>query len=263
MITFDPSVFLQTITIVGIGGTGAQIARSVARMVYDMKQARLQTPKIVLIDPDTVQPKNIGRQLFTAGDIGQPKAHVMMRRLNMALGLDITAIAEPVSKANANDSSWNTLVIGAVDNHLARREIAKVSRLWIDAGNHKSAGQVIIGNTGDRAAALHQIKQNQEVYKYLPNAALLFPGLLDPEAPTPEPAPDASCADLVAMREQDLLINDWMAVVTSQYVYKLLHRQPINSFITYISADAMAVRSVPISKENLEAYLQPTEEKVG
>jgi PRTRC genetic system ThiF family protein len=263
MTIFDPRVHIQTITIVGIGGTGAQIARSVARIVFDMRQARMQIPKIVLIDPDKVELKNVGRQLFTEADIGQNKAYIMMRRLNMALGLDITAIDRPVDKSNIGDG-WNTLVIGAVDNHLARIEIAENSRLWIDAGNHKAAGQVVIGNSGSIASIKHEIKQsNGSSYNYMPNAALLFPGLLEPEPPAPEPAPDASCADLVATREQDLLINDWLSVVTSQYTYKLLHRQLINTFITFVGADDLVVRSVPITKENIESYLRLDEEKAG
>ena len=84
---FDPNTHIQTLSIVGLGGTGAQIARSVARMVYDMKAARLHTPQIVLIDSDKVEQKNVGRQLYTEADVGQPKAHVLMRRFNMALGL--------------------------------------------------------------------------------------------------------------------------------------------------------------------------------
>lgn len=259
MISFDSNVFIQTIYIVGLGGTGSQIARSVGRIVYDMRLAGMQVPRIVLIDPDTVEKKNVGRQMFTEGDIGQPKAHVVMRRLNMALGLDTVAIAKPASKDTIPDSGYSSLVIGAVDNHIARKEIANNSKLWIDAGNHESTGQVIIGNTATLSAITHQFEKERDRYSWMPNAALLFPGLLEAEPPKPVPAPDASCAELVAAREQDLLINDWLAVVTSQYVYKLLHRQPITTFLTFIGADAMSVRSVPINRENLEAYL-PSEQ---
>jgi hypothetical protein len=60
----------------------------------------------------------------------------------------------------------------------------------------------------------------------------------------------------VATREQDLLINDWMATITSQYIYKLLHRQPITSFVSYVGADGMSVRSLPICRDELLPYLQ-------
>jgi tRNA A37 threonylcarbamoyladenosine dehydratase len=64
MNTFDPNTHIQSIVIVGCGGTGAQVARIVGRIVYDMQRARLHTPKIILIDPDIVEEKNVGRQLY-------------------------------------------------------------------------------------------------------------------------------------------------------------------------------------------------------
>ncbi len=256
MNVFDPNTHIQTITIVGLGGTGAQVARAVARMVYDMKAVRMHRPQIALIDPDRVEQKNVGRQLYTAADVGQKKAHVLMRRFNLALGLDISAIDQPVN-ADRHFERWGNLIVGAVDNHLARRELARVNgAIWVDAGNHFNAGQVVIGNTGDRETALRYLDGQNSRYPYLPHAGLLFPALLEPEPEVkPQPEPERSCAELVAAREQDVLVNDWMAIVTAQYVYKLLHRQPITSFVSYVSADGMSVRSLPICREELEAFL--------
>lgn len=254
--TFDPNTHIQSITIVGLGGTGAQIARSVARMIYDMKAARLHTPQIILIDPDKVEQKNVGRQLYVEADVGQPKAHILMRRFNMALGLDTIAIDQSVN-AERHFERWGNLIVGAVDNHLARRELANAKgAIWIDAGNHFNAGQVVIGNTGDHETAMRSINGQNGRYAYLPNAGLLFPALLEPEPEVKlQTQPERSCAELVAAREQDLLVNDWMAVATAQYVYKLLHRQPITSFASYISADGMSVRSLPICRDELLPYL--------
>jgi PRTRC genetic system ThiF family protein len=246
MNVFDPNIHIQTVTIVGLGGTGAQIARSVARMVYDMKQARLHAPQIVLIDPDLVETKNVGRQLYVEADVGQLKAHVLMRRFNLALGLDIAAIAQPVDAERHFD-------------HLARRELAKAANntVWLDTGNHASAGQVVIGNVGDRDLMLRFLDGQNGKYSYLPNAGLLFPSLLEPEPEAkPQPEPTRSCAELVATREQDLLINDWVAVTAAQYIYKLLHREPIASFVSFVSADGMSVRSLPICRDELLPYLQ-------
>ncbi|MBN8590630.1 MAG: PRTRC system ThiF family protein [Anaerolineae bacterium] len=255
MISFDPNTQISTITIVGCGGTGASVTRSVARMVYDMREARMYTPQVVLIDPDVVERHNVGRQLFTEADVGQPKAQVLMRRFNLALGLSMTAICEAVD-AERHFDRWGNLIVGCVDNHLARRELAKVSgAIWIDAGNHASAGQVAIGNTGDRDLVLRHLDGRDDKVGYLPHAALLFPALLEPEA-EPAPQPQQSCAELVAVRSQELTINDWMAVATSQYIYKLLHRQPINSFATFISSDGMSVRSVPITPDEIRTRLE-------
>jgi hypothetical protein len=126
----------------------------------------------------------------------------------------------------------------------------------VNAGNHFNAGQVVIGSTSDHETALCYTDGQNGRYSYLPNAGLLFPALFEPEPQAkPQPEPERSCAELVVAREQDLLINDWMAAITSQYVYKLLHRQPITSFVSYVSADDMSVRSVPICGGELSVYL--------
>ncbi len=256
MISFDPNTQISTLTIVGCGGTGAAVARSVARMVYDMREARMHTPRVVLIDPDRVERHNVGRQLFSEADVGQPKAQVLMRRFNLALGLSMTAICEPVD-AERHFERWGNLIVGCVDNHLARQTLAQVSdAVWVDAGNHASAGQVVIGNTGERDRVLRQLDGRDGKVGYLPHAGLLFPALLEPDADAePTPQPTQSCAELVAARSQELLVNDWMAVATAQYIYKLLHRQPLTSFATFISSDGMSVRSVAIGREELLSYL--------
>lgn len=251
---FDPNHYLKTITIVGLGGTGSQVARLVGRLVYDMKRNRRHAPDILLIDPDKVEEKNVGRQLFAPSDVGQYKAEIVGKRLNYALGLSTRWIPDAVDAKRHFDRYSSNIVISCVDNHLARREIHKIDGITISSGNHSNAGQVNIGSSDDPDLIRHYL--DEEKVRYLPKEGLLFPALLDPE-PQPEPQPqNMSCAELVATGEQDLLVNDWMATIVGQYLYKLLHRQPIYSFLTYINADGMGVRSVPICREELEVYLQ-------
>jgi PRTRC genetic system ThiF family protein len=253
---FDPNTHIQSIVIVGCGGTGAQAARVVARIVYDMRRAGLHTPRITLIDPDIVEEKNVGRQLFTAADaaLGLPKAEIIARRLNMALGLDIAWNAEPVSAEKHLDRYGAQLVVSCVDNHLARRELHGVAGILIGAGNHRDGGQVVIGNTADADLMRRHIDGRNGKYSYLPKEGLLFPELLEPELPSAMPEPAASCSELVNRGDQALLINDFMACVVGQYVYALLHRQPIRTFASFISLDGVSVRSLPICKAELEMY---------
>jgi PRTRC genetic system ThiF family protein len=251
---FDPNTHIRTVTIVGVGGTGTSTARIVARILYDMQRSRKHTPQLVLIDPDHVEEKNIGRQaLFTPSDIGKFKAEVVGRRLNFALGLDIAWICEPVSATRHFDRYGGNLVISCVDNHEARQEIQRVNGILIGAGNHTDSGQVCIGNTDDPDLVRRFIDGRDGKYPYLPKEGLLFPELLQPE---PERlAQHVSCGELVVSGDQHLLVNDWMATVAGQYVYKLLHRQPITSFLTYINVDGMTVRSLPICREEMEVHL--------
>jgi PRTRC genetic system ThiF family protein len=192
---FDFHQQISDVVLVGTGGTGSQVARTLCRIVYDLRRRGHHTPSIKFVDPDVVEPKNVGRQMFTESEVGKSKATTLATRFNLAMGLGITAYVEPFD-ADKHASRYGSLVVGCVDNHLARRELSKVSGLWLDCGNDKTNGQVCLGNTSKPDEVKRAIKANQ--FSYLPNAALIFPQLLEPE-PVPQPisTPDASCADLV------------------------------------------------------------------
>jgi PRTRC genetic system ThiF family protein len=256
MNVFNPNIHIQTIVIVGCGGTGAQVARIVARLIYDMRRARLHTPNVLLVDPDIVEEKNVGRQLFAPADaaLGLPKAEIVGKRLNMALGLDIAWCVEPFSAEKHTGRSGSQLVIGCVDNHLARRELHQADGILIGAGNYRDGGQVVIGNTGDAGLMARHIEGKDGKYPYLPKEGLLFPSLLEPDAPTETPQPALSCAELVLRGDQDVLTNDWMACAVGQYTAALLRRQPIGTFASFISLDGMSVKSLPICKDELASY---------
>jgi len=254
---FDPGFVPKEIIIVGAGGTGSQIIRSVARIVYDLKVTGRQYPSIRLIDPDTVEQKNVGRQMFTDADVGQYKVAVLGRRFNLQLGLDISWHTEKFNAETQTDQLRGTyLIIGCVDNHEARRNISSADSLWLDCGNHFDSGQVILGNVSD-ASAVKVIMPNRFSAKEspylskLPNAGVVFPDLLEPD---PAPQPAISCADLTARGDQHLLINDSVAQGAASYVYALLHRQPITTFATFINLNPYQIRSEPITQSALSRY---------
>jgi PRTRC genetic system ThiF family protein len=255
--TFDPNTHIETIVVAGCGGTGAQVARIVARILYDMRRARLHTPSVLLVDPDVVEEKNVGRQLFAPADaaLGLPKVEVVGRRLNMALGLDIAWCVEPFSAEKHSNRYGSQLVIGCVDNHLARCELHRARGILIGAGNYRDGGQVVIGNVAEADTMREYLDGQDGKYLYLPKEGLLFPSLLEAEATATDPQPELSCAELVLRGEQDVLVNDWMACAVGQYVYALLRRQPIRTFASFISLDGMSVRSLPICRDELAAYL--------
>jgi PRTRC genetic system ThiF family protein len=287
MYTFSPHLNAgpSTIAVIGCGGTGAQVARLIARMIFDMQRRNMQSiPDLLLIDPDIVEPKNIGRQLFSQAEVGEYKAVAVMRRLNAALGITCSAIPSAVEPTMLYRAK---IIVGCVDNHLARRVIHEktesqnyygTTQVWIDAGNHRDSGQVLIGSSRKPCKP-----DNTGSYTDLPLPGCIFPALLEPEhavpavrqahRPVPERAvpelaegvegaegePDArglSCAELLELGEQDLLINDWMGIVAAQYVRQLLYMQPITTFLTWIAPSYLSTNSVPISPENLAAYMQ-------
>jgi PRTRC genetic system ThiF family protein len=246
---FDPNIYIKTVTIVGVGGTGAQVARIVGRIVYDLQRSQRHAPQIVLIDPDTVEEKNVGRQLFSPSVLGMHKAAVVGKMLNLALGLDVCWIPDYVDPVRHFERYGGNLVVSCVDNHEARQAIYQVDGVLIGAGNHENAGQVCIGNCVDLDQIGRSLDGHDGKYSYLPKEGLLFPELLQPE-------PNASCAELVMSGDQHLLVNDMVAIIVGQYIYKLLHRLPIHSFLTYVAiGDFITTRSLPICRDELEVYL--------
>jgi len=248
---FNPHQQLNDIVLVGLGGTGSQWARSICRIVYDLRRRRQHVPSIHFVDPDKIEASNVARQMFVEQEIGQFKAQVLARRFNLAMGLSITWHNEPFD-ATQHGGRYGTVLCGAVDNHFARRELAKATGIWIDAGNHQANGQVCIGNCSDAKVVRQHVRKNE--FDYLPNAALLFPALLEPED-EPAVAPDLSCADLVERGTQRLLVNDLMGSIAAEYTYKLLNHLPITTFLTYVDLDVLAMRSIPISHQEVLARL--------
>jgi PRTRC genetic system ThiF family protein len=140
------------IMLVGCGGSGSFAALHLARLAYVAKQKNISL-KLVFVDPDTVEEKNIGRQNFAPAEIGLNKAYALAGRHNLAFGLEIAAVAGQFKQSLASEWRYNLhngdilLLVGAVDNAAARRKIAGVSThrqiWWLDAGNDLHSGQVL------------------------------------------------------------------------------------------------------------------------
>jgi len=254
---FDFHQQISEVILVGLGGTGSQVARTLCRIVFDLRRRGHHTPSIKFVDPDTVELKNVGRQMFTESCVGKNKAKTLASKFNIAMGLNIVAYPE-LFDPEKHAGRYGTLVVGCVDNYLARIALSQVHGIWLECGNELTSGSICLGNTNKKEDVQRCIKSGQ--YTQLPNAALLFPQLLEPE-PTPEPKriPTASCADLVETGDQSLLINDAVGIVAGEYLYKLLNHLAVFSFLTYIDTDSLSMRSLSITPENLKTYLESAE----
>ena len=74
----------------------------------------------------------------------------------------------------------------------------------------------------------------------------------------PQPEATLSCAELVERGDQQLLVNDFVAAIAGQYVHRLLHREPITTFLTYVNTADLVVTSKRICREELAVYLERT-----
>lgn len=258
MLSYDPSYNIQDIVLVGCGGTGSQVARTLARIVRMMADSGKSTPKLRFVDPDIIETKNVGRQLFQDSSVGMYKAVELARRFNYALGLEIEAIVEPFDHEQHVRHAHNTVIIGAVDNWLARKAIAKAEgAIWIDCGNSRKSGQAVIGSTGDvdrMKYALQNINTTRKSISKLPNAGLVYPELLAPDPEEDLLAETLSCAELLERSLQSATINQFVASIASEYLRKLLYREDIYTWFTTISTTSLSMKSTPITLDTLIAH---------
>ena len=175
------------IYLVGTGGTGSFLAQSLARLAWHARTRGVQV-ELTFVDPDRVEEKNVGRQLFCPAEIGQYKAETLAMRFNAAFGLQIRAVPQPVATLTRDFPTRRQdtmLVMGAVDNHLARRDIHRLvadgRAWWCDAGNEEVAGRVYMGNLDEVRMAYQQPSLDAFGWcRGLPLPNLQDPGLLEP-----------------------------------------------------------------------------------
>jgi PRTRC genetic system ThiF family protein len=262
-----PEAAATCIVQVGVGGTGSWLAMSLARLVYHARQ-KGQAIRLVLVDPDDVQAANVGRQAFSPGEIGCNKAENMAWRLNLALGLDITAVAAPFTAAETMPWVYRQereqygrhrtrfILVGAVDNHLARQELAEAvslgdGRVWaVDCGNASSNGQVLVGNLTD-LSGLSIDKLG--LCTGLPSPYVQEPGLLEPD---PQEETPLSCADLTLRDEQSLLINSQVAAVAAQLIYDLVVTRTVRQHAVFLNLEPPTMSSRLITKSALRRFKQ-------
>lgn len=197
------------LTLVGCGGTGSHIASGLASIALALAEKNVRAD-IRFIDGDRVEPKNVGRQLFSPADVGRFKAEALADRLNRSYGLTIGAACRFFDKTESLQPRPGELavVIGAVDNNAARALIHdEVKRAggrlwWLDCGNENHSGQVLLGNITDRK----RLRPALGFVDSLPAPSLQYPDCI--KTPKRRKAERGqSCAELTALGEQGLMVN--------------------------------------------------------
>jgi len=210
------------VAVVGAGGTGSQIVTGLSRLHIAMRS--LGHPhglEVCVWDGDNVSPSNIGRQLFSPGDVGRNKASVLVNRINAYFGLHWAARPERFS-LRGHDKVPH-LVITCVDTAAARREISEyVSQaafqkhttlpLWLDCGNSQRSGQVMLGAFG------RGILKSPAGVSY-PTMEQLLPEIFDASIPEDD---KPSCSLAEALQSQDLFINQAVATQALHLLWTLI-----------------------------------------
>jgi PRTRC genetic system ThiF family protein len=242
-----------TITLVGCGGTGSHIASGLVSIAQALRERSIFVD-MLFIDPDRVEVKNVGRQLFSSGDVGEAKAEVLAGRLNAAFGERIMSAVRGVDLLDLLPSPTVRevlhIVIGAVDNPAARAIIADVVKSsngqlwWLDCGNENHSGQVLLGNAATDAALRGAIALG--LVDRLPAPQLVYPDLVKTPKKARQPKRGSSCAELTASGDQSLMINRLMAAYALSMLTDFLVTRDLRYFGVNLDAQWGGLRTYAI-----------------
>lgn len=225
------------VVLVGCGGSGAQMLMGLASLDTALRAISTRSLDVTIVDDDTVSEANLGRQPFYRCDIGSSKARTLTERINLAHGLDWTALHGRAPEAVKLDGA--DLIITCVDTASARRSIGtalaaarNAPTYWMDLGNRASDGQYLIGNP---------CRPKGNLKARLPTVLEAFPELAD-ETLAEEDAPSCSVAE--ALERQSLFVNRVLASHALALLFDLLGRGSIGhagAFINLVSGQAVPI----------------------
>jgi len=197
------------------------------------------------------------RQNFYEGDLDKFKSQALAERLSRQFHRRIAYSVYPYMPDLIGES-WGGglrspaiqgIIVGCVDNADARREIGNTLRFgnwWLDAGNGFSSGQVLLGSARNiELLGSPFIKESGEV-EGLPMPLWQLPSLLAP--PTTKKPDHLDCAEAVAAEEQSPVINQAMATLVVEFIYRLLNKK-LTWMGAYIDLDAGTLQTVPAEPE--------------
>lgn len=255
---FHNPVHRIRVVLVGAGGNGSQMLSALARIDHALVSLGKPGIHVTVWDPDTVEAPNIGRQLFTASEIGRNKAECIVTRFNRALGLDWDAVPKRWEPGKGN---LGNIIISCVDKIDARLQIARSFHenkirstkgrdgktyrpegneyscfYWLDLGNAQSTGQAVLGS-GTIKQPRRTGYATVETLPSLDEVADLSSVMDEDSGP--------SCSLAEALEKQDLFINSVLVQTAAALLWSLLKDVAIDIHGVYVNLDTY--RTVPLA----------------
>lgn len=198
----EANYYRKLFIIVGTGGTGSLLARDLPKLLLDTSS------KIVIVDGDRVEKKNMKRQAFQPQDIGENKAISLAKKINTFHGELCEAIDSYVTRNELIEfiqqrKEYYPVLIGCVDNDATRILLEQTFRhlknaVYIDSANSEYEGNVYAALNADNV--IHGALRSK-VYK-----------LENKDHPT-----EKSCQELAAVNVQYLVTNLKMATALLEH----------------------------------------------
>jgi PRTRC genetic system ThiF family protein len=179
----------------------------------------------------------MGRQLFSASDIGEKKSTVTVTRINRFFGTKWKSLG---NFSTAQTGNFNIVITctdtvksrEAVDRWIKTKnmECDRDDRLvyyWLDFGNGKNFGQAIMGMYNKNSPS-----------RLLPNVFDVYPDLKETEEKN-----EPSCSLAQALQSQDLYVNSTIANLGMNLLWKVFSEKKTKQYGVVMDLKTLQVRS--------------------
>lgn len=142
--------YRKLFVVVGVGGTGSLIARDLPKLLLDTES------KILLIDGDRVERKNMKRQSYQEQDINENKAIALAKKINALYGPVCYAYDKYLTKDELYieinkiiDKYSVPVILGCVDNDATRTILENTfnrypNAAYLDSANSEYEGNIFV-----------------------------------------------------------------------------------------------------------------------
>lgn len=214
-----------SVCLIGAGGTGSQVLTGLSRMSHSLNALGHAGFQVSLWDDDIITEANMGRQLFAECEVGLSKAAALITRTNRFFGTRWKSVTQTFTADTAQRAA---IFISCTDTAAARFDIAAaldalqvvgnhsdIPRYWMDFGNGKRTGQVILSTIGSIRQPVSNLYNTVEKLPFITEE---FGGLLTAADDGDTP----SCSLAEALEKQDLFINSVLAQMGCALLWQLL-----------------------------------------
>ena len=268
---------------IGTGGTGGYVTQHLAQMLGVSNKPAAY----VIADPDVIETKNLGNQLFLKEEVGLPKADVLASRYSEAYGFNIGSYSESYIESvkdiqdlfskeymNLPTSSYsNTLLLPilvvCVDNVFTRKIchdffLQTKSCIYIDAGNEATKVPsdwqtrvkkdwteeeiTTFNDSGWSGQVVTGVKLNSF---YQAPVMEMFPEMLEDNDSIRKPS-ELSCTELTASEPQRLIVNKFAALAIANILTHIVEENEITTHISFFHAKKCYFRSTLATSEKNE-----------
>src|SRR5271168_449972 len=233
------------VLVVGAGGTGSAIVMGLPYLDQAMRVwGHPYGLEVTMMDADTVSETNCIRQPFSASDIGQNKATVLINRINLFWGTNWSAMPNHfhTRSFDLNQDRCPDLLIGCVDTRAARKAMEDTFKralsstsYFLDLGNNAASGQYVLGQPLNA--------RNRRKAERLRTVGELYPEIIDTDAGE-DPLP--SCSAVEALDRQEPFINPTLALSALAMMGQLFRYGKLSYHGAFFNARTGQTSALPV-----------------